>query len=88
MTNVARYFQALLAQVEGRTEESLRLTEGVEPMQSGDAIEIVQAVLLHPRKRDLLDLLVNSAIVGMTDQRCATAQDLLTVALGENPKKN
>lgn len=88
MQNVTKFVNALIAQVQGRTEESLRIVETVEPMQSGDAIEVFQAILLHPRKRDLIDLLVNSAIFGMTDQRIAPVTTLQEAIGGQDEKKN
>lgn len=88
MTNVKTYLTALEAQVNGDTEICLAIMEAVDPMQAADAEELLQSVLSHPQRREMIDLLVNSAIFGMTDQRCASAQDLLTVALGETPKEN
>lgn len=90
MTNNETFIAALFAQISNQTERALQLAADVEPVQEADARAIVANLLgwKPDIASKLLDALVNNAIAGMADNRCATAQDLLAVALGENPKKN
>lgn len=73
MTNVSRFLLALASQIAGDTQQSLALMKKVEPMQEADSFAVVSAILANPagagQVLSLIDLLVNSAIVGMTDNR-------------------
>jgi hypothetical protein len=69
MTNVNRYFLALSHQVAGDTKAALAMMENVEPMQPADSSALIMLILVSKHRAELLDLLVNSAIVGMADNR-------------------
>jgi hypothetical protein len=69
--NLDKLISAMKLQVKGLTSEALALMEDVEPVQGEEAATVIRRLLDSPRQTELLDLLVNSAIVGMTDNRVA-----------------
>ncbi len=73
MTNKERFLTALELQVAGKTNKALALMGDVEPMQEADSEEVASYIMLQPEplSSHLMNLLVNSAIVGMTDQRAS-----------------
>jgi hypothetical protein len=75
MTNVNKFLLALAFQVGGNTPKALELMQTVEPMQPDDSRAVLMRLLLNPLSDNMIDLLVNSAIVGMTDNRESASED-------------